>query len=495
MTISPPPSQQRVTKGRRILALLVAAALGLAITADFRAVPGGLPTFGPAAASGQSVELSEREKARKARNDQHDIQNLRQRREFVVERSERFIQRPDAAIAGDFVIARTAPTVKFQILPYLEPEHFSEQAYQAGWANWAYVTRSDDNRFYFAASDHRGRGAHLNLYEYRPDKDTVERVLDVSKALGWTGDMYTDGKIHGHMGIMPNGTLWAGTHFGPSPNEAWFAEGYRGSWLFSYDINTGETQNHGVPLIVHDLACHTLDTKRGIFMATGSFRGMILSYDVNANQVRFAGYPPNGWIWHPRSMLLDKATGIFWSNDNSEEPRRFMAFSPELNEFRRYDVEVPLNGRLRGHTHEPDNDGWYYWSTWGGGSFFRFRGDWENGPEIEELGPTWDAGRDVKQFAICPEKRYIYYQPGGYPAPLVQYDIKTGQKKAIAFLQDYFFETYGYWPGDHVYGLEVSNDGSFVVIVENGTFEGRRKAFGHPALTVVEIPEQERPID
>lgn len=454
-----------------------------------------------APAAHADIRLSEREQARRERVEQLDSQNLRGRTTFTIDRSDAFLVLPqtdrqgrDITIEGEFDVAKTPPTVKFQILPNLEPEFFGEgvEYYQAGWANWAYVTRSEDNRFFFAASDHRGRGANLNVYEYRPDEDVVERVLDVGQALGWHADMYTDGKIHGHMGIMPDGEMWIGTHFGPTPNEKWFAEGYRGSWLLSYNIHTRQTHNWGVPLIVHNLACHTLDSERGIFMATGSFRGMVLSWDTNEKRTRFAGYPPNGWIWHPRSMLLDKDTGIFWSNDNSEEPRRFMAFSPELNEFRRYDVEVPLNGRLRGHTHEPDRDGWYYWSTWGGGAFFRFRPDWENGPEIEELGPTWNKGGDVKQMAICPHKRYIYFQPGGYPAPLVQYDIQTGRRKAIAFLQDYYAEKYNYWVGDHVYGLALSNDGSFVVYVENGSFP---RPMGHPALTVIEIPESERPID
>ena len=98
-------------------------------------------------------------------------------------------------------------------------------------------------------------------------------------------------------------------------------------------------------------------------------------------------------------------------------------------------------------------------------------------------------------MAVGPNGRYIYYQPTGYPSPLVQYDVKTGKKKAICFLQDYYFEKYGYWMGSSVYGLEISTDGSFVVICENGAFAGRKGAFGHPALTVISIPAEERPVD
>lgn len=69
------------------------------------------------------------------------------------------------------------------------------------------------------------------------------------------------------------------------------------------------------------------------------------------------------------------------------------------------------------------------------------------------------------QIALSPHGRYLYYQPKGYPSPLVQYDVKTGKKKAICFLQDYYFERYGYWMGGQVYGMEISKDGSFVVII------------------------------
>ncbi|MHB0937891.1 MAG: transglutaminase domain-containing protein [Armatimonadota bacterium] len=454
----------------------------------------------PTAEAAQSTPapLSKAEIARRELNAKFDKTNLRQKTEFVVDRSEEFITRPKAELAGEFTVAKAAPTVKLKILPNLEPEYFSEKAYQAGWASWGHVTRSEDNRFYFGASDHRGQGAGINLYEYRPKDNVVERVLDVRKLLGWTDETYTDGKLHGEMGIMPDGTLWAGTHYGPHPTDEWIKNGYRGSWLFSYNINTKEAKNWGVPLIVHNLDCHLLDTQRGIFAATGSHSGMFLSWDVNKKHVRYAGYLPNGWKWWARAMLLDAKTGYFWGMDDSAEPYRFLAFDPELNRFKRFEVPVPANpmtkavGKLRGHTHTPDAEGWYYWATING-AFFRFRPNWEKGPEVEVLGTTWDKGRDVLQIAIDPSGRYLYYQPKGDNAPLVQYDVKTKTKKAIGFLQDYYFEKYGYSLGSQVYGLEVSKDGSFVVIVDNGTFGGRGSSFGHPALTVVTIPKEERP--
>lgn len=457
-------------------------------------------TAGTASGNDAAGRLGERELARKARNDKFDRHNLRRRTDFVTDQSDAFLVAPQAQIEGEFDIASTPPIVKLQILPHLEPEHFSEEAYQAGWANWAKVTRSDDNRFYLAASDHLGRGSQVNLYEYRPDDNLVERALDVSEALGWHKDMYTDGKLHGRMGIMPDGTLWAATHRGPAPTDAWWEAGYRGSWLLSFNVNTRESKNWGVPLIGNELPVHTLDERRGIFVATGMLTPTILSWDVNNQRVRFAGYPPNGWIWHARSIFLDSDTGIFWGMDASQQPYRFMSFDPELNRFQRYDVEVPTHPQsgnqaiLRGHTTRPAMDGWFYWATQNG-TLFRFKPDLDNGPVVETVNVTWDKGRDTLQLALCPAGRYIYYVPKGYPSPLVQYDVSTGRRKAIAFLQDYYYEKYGYWPASEVYGMEISKDGDFAVIADNGTFEGHNRSFGHPSIMVVEIPESERPLD
>lgn len=447
--------------------------------------------------------LTEREQQRAELNALWDFTGLRLKDTFVVMNTEAFLTPPPALAdqypSAGYRVAKTAPTVKMQILPNLEPEYFPEgEAYAAGWANWAKVTRSDDNRFFMAASDHRARDAKINLYEYRPDEGehgVLKRALDISQALGWHENMYTDGKVHGHMGIMPDGTLWAATHRGPAPTDAWWQEGYRGAWLFSYNIHTGEATNWGVPLIGQELPSHVLDPERGIFLATGHLNTTMLSWDVNEKRVRFAGSPPNGWRWHARSMFLDPETGYFWGVDRSEEPYRFLSFDPELNRFKRHEVEVPENPETgsvalnRLHTNPKAADGWYYNVL--GSTLFRFRPDWDEGPEIEVIGVT--HGNTV-QTALCPAKRYVYWIPRRDDTMMVmQYDTRTGEKKALGFLKDHILENYGYDCGSGVFGMNISDCGAFLVVLDNGGF-GRRFG-GHPALFVIYIPESERVVD
>jgi hypothetical protein len=443
---------------------------------------------------------ADKEKKRMELNAQFDKMKLREKTDFVADTSEKFLVAPAAKekLVGDFVVAKVPPTAKLRILPNMTPEYFTDEGlqYMAGWANWGYVTRSEDNRFYFSVGDHKGMGCQLNIYEYSPARNLLYRVVDVSKLLGWTDKTYTDGKIHGEMGIMPDGTLWATTHYGAIPDSSWYANGFRGSWMLSYNINSHEAKNWGNPMIPSNLPCFAVDTRRGRLVGTGSFETM-LCWDTIEKKVRYAGCPPNGWVWWERSMLLDEETGKFWSVDNKDKERRLMSYDPEFNKFMRYEIAAPFNpfgggaDLTRGHTPRPAMDGWYYWATWNG-TLFKFKPEGPKGPQVQPFGTTWDKGRDTLQMALDPTGRYVYYYPKG-DAPIVQLDVKTGKRKALCWLQDYFFDKYGYFMGE-VYGMNISKDGSFLVCVMNGEFSGKGNSFGHPALLVVEIPKEERPI-
>ncbi len=306
------------------------------------------------------------------------------------------------------------------------------------------------------------------------------------------------------MGIMPDGTLWATTYYGVYPDSSWFANGYRGSWLLSYNIFSHEAKNWGVPLIGNTLPEFNLDSKTGRMVATGPFT-TFLCWDCIEKKVRYAGYPPKGWIWWERTMLLDDQSGKFWSSDMSDEKFRFLGFDPELNRFERLELSTPENPydhkalQLRAYTENRTMDGAFYCISQNG-AFFRFRPE---KPAVEPVGVNWDKGRYTSTIALDSNGRYFYYMPGGMKkqnaneyGPIVQYDVKTGKKKVIAWLTDYYWEKYGYWIGG-TYGMNISADNSSLVIVMNGAFVTRDDKngapYGNPSLFVVTIPEEERP--
>ncbi|MBT4484956.1 MAG: hypothetical protein HOC71_14905 [Candidatus Latescibacteria bacterium] len=202
-----------------------------------------------------------------------------------------------------------------------------------------------------------------------------------------------------------------------------------------------------------------------------------------------------------RSQICDDETGKFWTCDSNDTKKyRLMSFDPEYNRFERYEVSPPENpythtiATLRAHTDRPAMDGYYYWSAMNG-AMFRFKPESPDGPYVEYVGLNWDRGRDVLQFALSPSGRYIYYVPVGWTyeqnSPIIQFDVKTGKRKVLCWYRKYYFEKYGYWTGS-TYAFEISKDGSFLVFCMNGEFQGEGKSYGHPALFVVNIPEEER---
>lgn len=450
------------------------------------------------------ASLTKGEQERAEFNDLYDVAGLRLKREFVALKSAAFLEPPPGFPQyrlGDYVIARQAPEVKLQVLPEMVPEYFPEgEAYQAGWANWAAITRSDDGRLIMAAGDHRGKGAQINIYAYTPggrrSGGRLERVLDLTAALGWHGGMYTDGKVHGHLDVLPDGTLWGATHHGPYPQESWYDVGYRGSWFFNFNLNTAEFENLGVPIIGQSLPNCRLDRERGIFFANGDLTPNILVYDTKARRTLLAGAPPNGWKWGSRGVMLDEATGHFWGIETSEKPYRFISYDPARNRFKRHDDEVPLYEGAKEQTLHgawatgPDSEGRYY--TDFGGVFTRFRPDWERGMQMERLGVT---GRSesfpVLQMALSPDKRFVYWTPRADDTmALMQYEIATGRIKIIGFLSAAIRQQFGLFIGNGVWGLNITADGGTVAILENGGFG--QPFWGHPVLLLVEVPAGER---
>lgn len=448
-------------------------------------------------------QLTEQEQVRAERNALWDFKHLRQQNRFVEVATDALLEIPSAIAdwyPARYAVANVAPRVWLNVLPDIEPEYFPEgKAYGAGWANWASIARCPDNVFYMAAADHRARGSRMNLYAYPLQADAegrIERVLDVSDLLGWHAGIYTDGKIHGHLRVMPDGDLWIGTHHGPWPDEDWYAEGYRGSWLFSYNTRTRKAVNWGVPLVGNSLSHFAVDTRHGFLLGGGTLDDTLLCWDINEKRVRFAGHPPNGWKWWHVGLMPDEQTGLFWGADISEEPYRFLSYDPRRNRFERHALEMPRHpetgtqGYFNYFTYEPDEQGWYYGYA-RNRMLFRLRPGGPNGPEAEALHATPGA---VHQLSFCPAKRYLYYVPRLRDAMIVQqYDIKTGTVKTLGFLRRRIFERYGLSVGNGAYGAKVCGEGKYVVILDNGAFAGWGSAFGgHPVIVVVEIPEEER---
>ena len=400
----------------------------------------------------------------------------------------------------NFIVVKEPPRIDFAPIRGLIPEFFPDDNHGL-WSQWAEVTKGPNGCFYMTSGDHRVKDGHVYITEYNPVKNKQRIVVDVGKLCGWKKGQYVDGKIHGRMDIMPDGTLVAATWIGVPLKQEYLDYGWCGGYLLTYNINSGMAEYLGIPFVGDSWPYHSMDTQTGVLMAVGDGYNF-MAYDVRKRKLLYGGIPPDGIKWCKRATLLDEATGMLYSTDNSTAENVLVTYNQRMNRFDRLNCNVPSNpvtgksSSMRAYTAKRTPDG-VFWCMDSQGSIFTFKPDQE---ATEFVTVNWDtAGVYTTSVAMSPGFRYVYYIPGAHGksfqwgAPVVQYDTRTDRKKVIAFLHPYYHKTYGYICGG-TFGIELSDDGSSLVIQMNGKFGPLNvdSGFGNPAIFVVHIPESER---
>jgi hypothetical protein len=117
---------------------------------------------------------------------------------------------------------------------------------------------------------------------------------------------------------------------------------------------------------------------------------------------------------------------------------------------------------------------------------------------VKDLGPNILQGDYTAVMALSPDDKYLYYAPGAHGsggkhgAAVVQYEIATGRRKALAFLQQPLRDELK-WQIGGTYNLQLDSKGETLYCTFNGSQPGARSAFGLPATVVIHIPASERP--
>jgi hypothetical protein len=409
----------------------------------------------------------------------------------------------------DFDVARVTPAIDFGIVQGLKPEFLSEVAAgerSAAYGGWGNVSRGPDGCFYFAIGNHMAyNGGTAYVIRYDPAKKEQSIVVDTRKLVGWGADDWGDGKIHGDLDIAPNGDLWMLTFYGPRPSRKDWEKKYRGGWLLYANVLAGKQESLGVPLEGDSWPYHNWDWERNLLFGAGS-EGKVLVYDTAARRLVYGGAPPDGIQWHNRAILIDRSTGLIYTTDASEDAAnmgRFVRYTRRNHRFERSQARTPENpvtGRrslLRAYTRQRDGDG-AFWCFDHAGTMFRF---WPDEDRVEAAGVNWGkSGKYTTNIASSPGGRYLYYLPGAdrkaweYGTPVVQYDTRTGRKKVIAFLHDFYLERYGY-AALGTYGLELDQSGESLFLYMDGRFTERGKettGVRRPAMFHVHVPAAER---
>lgn len=416
----------------------------------------------------------------------------------LTEKSDDFLK-PTATLKEGVVIAKTAPTVDFLYYP--------GQDYAGNpWSNWG-DSIAVNGKYYASIGDHLaigGKGGGTNgtgtgmVYEYDPEKKTFRLLVDVAKVLNMPAGHYTPGKIHSRLDMGDDGYLYFSTHRG-STAVTRDKNHYKGDWIIRCNPSTGKSEVVAQgPVPKHCIPTSVLDPKRLIFYGGTAIGdptdkgGKIhfFAYDVKTKRVHYdCDEGP------ARCMIFAKSTGkIYYIRGNESVIGPLMCFDPEKVGPPKQ-IEATLG--LRAASQETPQ-GFVYTVSMGGkgreAAIYAFNTKTE---EASLLGPAAVASAEyITSLDADPTGRYLYYIPGAHGggerdgSPVVQFDIKTKQRKVIAFLHPYFQERCGATL-QGTFSSAVDPKGDKLYITWNVSRGGR--VWDCCALTVIHIPESERP--
>ena len=441
----------------RLATIKVAAAAVLVLTLS-AAVPAAELTFPPKLPSGKNV---------------------------ATDKSDAFLKRAPG-IAKEVGVARTAPSIDFLYYP--------EQTYPGQpWSVWG-EGLAIGGKYYSAIGDHLKPQGNAFVYEYDPQKKALRTLVNIRKLLDLPDGHYVPGKIHSRIDMGSDGWLYFGTHRGGTRVTV-DKYHYKGDWIIRHHPKTGKTEIVAQgPVPKHCIPTSVLDPDRLIFYG-GTAPGnridpvQFFAYDIRKRKVLHA--VENGPY---RYLIFAKSTGRVYYVSKDEGP--LMRYDPADG---KPPTQIPGKIGLRAATQETADGHVYTVSTRGDGTLWRFNTKTE---KIDRIGTAAVGRQDyVTSLDVDPSGRYLYYVCGAHGGsqndgtPVVQFDVKTGKKKVLAFLHSFYEKKYGYVLLG-TFGSAINEDGSKLYITWNGNRGGAdargRVGFDTCALTVIHIPESER---
>jgi hypothetical protein len=376
------------------------------------------------------------------------------------------------------------------------------------WSNWGQSVVAG-GKYYSAIGDHLAirepdsqgdagpasdRKGNAFVFEYDPSTKVLRRLTDVASVLALPRGHYTPGKIHGRLDLGVDGNLYFATHRG-SEKAANDKNHYQGDWILRCDPRTGRSAAvvHA-PVPKHSIPNTVLDRERMIF-----YGGTAAGPDAAEKGVRFFAYDIkrgkllySGSDGPARSMMLAESTGRVYYVPGAGEGQ-LMRFDPAAGVPER--VEGVTIG-IRAATRETPQ-GYVYAVSSGqemaDASLWAFNTRTEKAERIGSAAVRSEAY--VASLDADPSGHYVYYVPGAHGSgprdgsPVVQFDVRSGAKKVIAFLHPFYEQTYRCTlKGTYAVAVDEAGDKVYVTWnVSRGT-----RAWDCCGLTVIYVPASER---
>jgi hypothetical protein len=388
--------------------------------------------------------------------------------------------KPGPNLREGVTIAKNPSTVDFAFYP--------EQNYPGN--PWSH--RSDGivigDVYYSSTNDHLAPRGTAHLWEYDAASKKFRMLCNTSAFLesvkAFPEDMnYRPGEMQSRIDMGSDGWLYYATDRG-SPTVTHDGNGYKGEWVLRTNPKTLETQIVSQwPIEKHTIPCSVLDPKRMIFYG-GTAVGknapnqkiQFFALDVRTGKKRIVA--DDGPY---RTLVFARSSGkVFWEGKVYDPATNSIAASncPNVRSASQETAEGLVYG-----TSGTKADLWVY----------NVKTD-----ELKQLGNIAVGKQEyIASIEVDPTGRYLYYVPGAHGGaaqdgtPVVQYDIRTGQRKVLAFLHQHFWDKYGY-ALDGSFGNALDEKGERLFISWDGWRKGHPRGWETAALTVVHIPSSER---
>ena len=401
--------------------------------------------------------------------------------------------------AADFVLAKEPPTVELAYHGNLGPDAVNRRL----WSSWGDICLASDGRVYVGIGDHgddAGGDARCFIYQWDPQAKVLKQVVDVNSLLPKTQPHSRWSKVHAKIDegsdgmIYFSGTLNDGNRAGKE-NFHW-SDQTPGGQLYRYDPKTGKAEIFASLPPKRCTATSLLDRERNLWWCNleAGEGGALFALDMTTRKPAFQA--ADGSMGFNRNFALAKDGAIYFNGPD----QALWKYDPKKNGLERTKSTWGDAPGMRCSTAE-NSRGEIYGITHKTNQLFRYR---PAADELTILGPNWLAGAYTAVCVLSPDERFVYFLPGAHGGafkdgtPVVQYEIATGQRKALAFLAPACEKELGYVPAG-TYGIKLSADGSTLYVNFNGhpadaigPVNIKPIGFGLTAFAEIQIPESER---
>jgi hypothetical protein len=406
-----------------------------------------------------------------------------------------WVKEPDAA---KFVVARKAPSIDLAIHGHLGKNAINRRL----WSSWGDICLAKDGTVYCGIGDHNddaGGDARCFIYRWVPRLKQLEQIADMNKVVPPGLDQPAWSKVHAKIDegrdgkIYFNCTLNAGSRAG-QPNYKW-NKNLPGGQLYQFDPSTNRTSVFASLPAKRCSATSRLDLKRNIWWCNleAGNGDALFGMDLSNGKVVFQS--DDGAVAFNRTFAITNDGSIIYNGEST-----LMKYDSTSKSIKSLDAKFTNAPGMRSATRET-SDGFIYGSTYKTNELFRY--DVKN-DSLKMLGPTWLSGQYTTVTLVSPDERFLYYLPGAHGkaylhgTPIVQYEIKSGTRKVLAFLAPAIKERHGYVPAG-TYGVKVTPDGSTMYVNFNGHVDSKYRpsrmkpnGFGLCSFVAIHIPTTER---